>query len=176
MGSAPFSLSAADWKKLGIGAVLAATGGLVAFGTAELMPTLKDHIASDLGLLIYTALAALLPVLLNIARKFLGDTTKLVAFLAVGLVLASGSMAYAGPAEAFGAGAITAPILNNLFSDPLLMAGMLIGLLLLVSKVLKIDLTPMILPLITSLLKPPVVNPVQVTLVSADKKTEGPVE
>lgn len=77
-GSPPFSLTVADWQKIGIGAVLSVGGALAAYVTTQVMPQLKDHIANDVGLLIYTALAALLPVLINIARKFFGDTRLLV--------------------------------------------------------------------------------------------------
>jgi hypothetical protein len=155
-GSPPFSLSAEDWKKIGIGAVLSMLGALATFIGVELLPTLKENIADDLGLLLYTLLAAAAPVVLNIARKWIGDNKPPLKLLVMGavLVLTCGGTA---SAEFQGATAavISGSLLTTLMADPLMLAAILLGVSLFASKVLKIDLSKFILPIITSLMKPP---------------------
>lgn len=67
-GSLSFELSPADWKKIGTGAALAVIGGLTAWFSEQMVPMLREQ--SSLGLLI----ATVVPIALNIVRKFLMDT------------------------------------------------------------------------------------------------------
>lgn len=83
-GSRPFSLSAHDWRKIGVGALLAALGGVSAWFAEEMSPWLRAH--SEWGLLIATAV----PILFNIARKSVSDTTvKVVASTLLALLVCS---------------------------------------------------------------------------------------
>lgn len=152
--SPPFSLGPDDWKKIGKGAILAALGGVAAYVTASVLPTLTEHTANDLGALLVALAATALPIVANIVRKWLGDNTpplKLLLMAAV-FVLACGGTASAEP---FNATAAAPGFIAGLFNDPLMMAAIMLGVSLFASKVLKIDLSAFILPLITSLLKPP---------------------
>ncbi len=87
LGSPPFSLSADDWKKIGIGALLAMFGGLSAYITAQVIPLLNEKTANDLGALLVALAATALPIVANIIRKFLGDTTTPTKLLWIGAVL-----------------------------------------------------------------------------------------
>jgi hypothetical protein len=172
-GSPPFSLSADDWKKIGIGAVLSMLGALATFIGVELLPTLKENVADDLGLLLYTLLAAAAPVVLNVARKWIGDNTPPLKLLVMAAVFVFASCGTAS-AEFQGATAavIDGSLLTKLMADPLLMAAIMPGISLLTSKVFKIDLSKFILPLITSLLKPP--GPAVPPVVVTDPATPAP--
>jgi hypothetical protein len=153
-GSPPFSLTSADWKKIAVGAVLSMAGALVAFVSAEAMPALRDHIANDVGLLIYTTLAAVLPVVLNIARKWLGDTRIIGVLVFGGLCLGFSDPATAAEFTGATAAVIDGSFFTTLLKDPLMTAAILIGVCLLFSKVFNFDLSKFILPLISSLLAP----------------------
>ena len=160
-GSKPFSLGPEDWAKIGRGAILAVLGALATWGTAELMPTLAAHVNNELGNLIIALVAAGVPILLNVLRKWLGDTTpKLVIFGAISLVLFTGNPVMAWEFAGATAAAIDGTLLQNLFRDPLMLAAVLLGVALFASKVLKIDLSAFVIPLITSLLKPTAPGPV----------------
>lgn len=75
-GSNPFSYSAEELVTLGKHLGIAFLGFLSAFGTAELLPSLKGHASNDLGILIVTLLAAGGPVLIHAGVKFFSDTRK----------------------------------------------------------------------------------------------------
>lgn len=158
-GSPPFNLSPADWKKIGIGAVLSMAGALATYIGVEVLPTLKEHVASDLGLLIYTALAAVAPIALNIARKWLGDTRLVGVLVAAVICLGMPGLSMAQEFTGATAAVIDGTIFTKMFSDPLMTAAILIGVCLFASKILKIDLSALILPLLSSLLKPPSTTP-----------------
>jgi uncharacterized membrane protein YeaQ/YmgE (transglycosylase-associated protein family) len=96
-GSQPFSLSAYDWLKIGKGALLAATGAVGAYFTASVLPTLKEHVANDYGILIVTVVGAVVPVTLNLVVKYLTDTTTVVKIL---LLAATLPLCFAGTAMA----------------------------------------------------------------------------
>jgi hypothetical protein len=83
--SPPFTLAPHDWKSLGIGLIFAAIAGMLGFVTSTVIPTLQGHEANDLGMLIVTAITAIVPVLLNLLRKWTTDTTTIVSLL--GLVV-----------------------------------------------------------------------------------------
>lgn len=69
-GSKNFALSKADWKKIGKGAVVAGVGGVIAYFLSDVVP----QIGSDKDTtIILTAGAA---VLLNLLRKWVGDTSS----------------------------------------------------------------------------------------------------
>jgi hypothetical protein len=70
------------------------------------------------------------------------------------------------------AAVIDGSLLTKLMADPLLMAAIMLGISLLTSKVFKIDLSKFIMPLITSLLKPP--GPAVPPVVVTDPATPAP--
>ena len=76
MGSPPFALSAEDWKKIGIGAAIAAFGGTSVYFTGTILPYLQAHEQNDYDKLIYSVVAAAAPIMANIVRKFLADNSK----------------------------------------------------------------------------------------------------
>lgn len=160
--SPPFNLARHDWVDLGKKLLYAIAGATVGFMTATGLPTLKEHTSNDLGVLIVTVLSALVPFLLQMAQKYLTDTTKVVKLVLLALTLSLvPSSLFA--AEAFGVttgptGSVITDLFANLTKDPLLMVAVIIGGLLLASKVLHIDLSgilPIIIPILTALLKPP---------------------
>jgi hypothetical protein len=154
-GSPPFSLSPADWRKILIGAVISMLGALATYIGVEVLPTLKEHVATDFGLLIYTALAAIAPVLLNIGRKWFGDTRVIGMFVAAGLCFGLANPAMAQEFTGATAAVIDGSFFTKLMSDPLMSAGIMIAVCLVLSKVLKVDVTPFLAPIFNSLLKPP---------------------
>jgi hypothetical protein len=161
-GSPPFSLSAADWRKIIIGGVISMLGALATYIGVEVLPTLKEHVATDSGLLIYTAIAAIAPVLLNIGRKWFGDTRIIGMLVAVGLCLGMANPAMAQEFQGATAAVINGSFLTTIMADPLMSAGILIVVCLVLSKVLKIDVTPFLAPIFNTLLKPPSTTPVVV--------------
>lgn len=97
-GSKPFSLSALDWKKIGKGAAFSVVGALVGYCTATLVPTLQEHTTNDVGAMITAIIAAILPIILNTATKWLSDTRQLViGFIALTLALSGNGTASAEP-------------------------------------------------------------------------------
>ncbi len=68
-GSTAGALSSLDWKKIGIGAVLAIVGGLSAFVADSFLPVLTAE-----GSLPALLIASTVPILLNTLRKLLTDT------------------------------------------------------------------------------------------------------
>lgn len=76
MGSKPFSLSKLDWAKIGKGSLLAAFGGFAVYITGTVLPYLQAHEQNDYDKLIYSVVAAAAPIVANLIRKYLGDTTE----------------------------------------------------------------------------------------------------
>lgn len=76
MASPPFSLGPEDWKKIGIGALLASFGGFSVYVTGTLLPYLQTHEANDYDKLIYSVVAAAAPIVANLIRKYLGGPTE----------------------------------------------------------------------------------------------------
>lgn len=158
-GSPPFNISPEEQNRLTwgfvraiIGAVLVAAG---AFFGSELLPELAKHVNNHVGDLIVALLAAGVPVFLSWAQKFFPDTRKpLLGLLALTLVLAGSGSVMA--AESTG---LLDNLLPNLTKDPTMLAIVLLGAALFASKVLKIDLSAWVVPLINSLLKPPTPTP-----------------
>lgn len=70
-GSPPLTLSASDWKKIGIGAGLAVAGALAAYFTSDVVPVLEGE--NTLPALL---LAATFSAGINVVRKWLLDTQK----------------------------------------------------------------------------------------------------
>ena len=69
-GSSPFNLSKDDWIAIGKGAGLAAGGAALVFAISKLTPALDQSTTTG------AALAAILAVVLNIARKWVTDTRE----------------------------------------------------------------------------------------------------
>jgi hypothetical protein len=69
MGSARFLLANDDWKKVGTGLWIALAGAVLAWGAAELIPSMQQS-ANPRVLLA----AAVLSALVNALRKWLTDT------------------------------------------------------------------------------------------------------
>jgi hypothetical protein len=157
MGSKPFTMSAEDWKKVGIGAGLAMLGGLSAYVTAHVIPLLNEKTANELGALLVALAATAMPILVNMVRKWAGDNGPPVKLMVIGLglVLACAGTGYAAEFQGATKAVISGSLLTMLTADPLLMAAILVGVCLVASKLLKIDLSKFILPIVTSLLKPP---------------------
>jgi hypothetical protein len=158
--SPPFSLGPNDYRKLGKSLLLAMLGAAGGFVTTVALPELRDHVANDYGVLILTLVTALLPFLANLATKFLSDTTQIVKLILLTVTLTALTPCGLFAAEILGAstgptGSVITDLLGNLTKDPLLMAALIIGGLLFASKVLNIDLSGFVMPLLVSLLKPP---------------------
>lgn len=69
MGSPRFNMSADDWKKVGIGFLIAIAGAALAFIAEHVIPLLNE--AENQWFML---LAALLAVAVNFLRKWLSDT------------------------------------------------------------------------------------------------------
>ncbi len=174
-GSKPFDMSPGDWKEVGVGAVLAMLGGLAAYLTASVIPLLQEKTANELGSLLIALAATALPILSNIVRKYLGDTTQPIKLIVLGAAMVltccgTASAEYGGATAAVISGGLFA----NLLNDPLMLAVILLGASLFASKVLKIDLSAFILPIITSLLKPPGPTPQPVVVPPGPTPTPTP--
>jgi hypothetical protein len=130
-------------------------GALATYIGVEVLPTLKEHVATDFGLLIYTALAAIAPVLLNIGRKWFGDTRVIGMFVMAGLCFGLVNPVMAQEFTGATAAVIDGSFFTKIMSDPLMSAGIMIAVCLVLSKVLKVDVTPFLAPIFNSLLKPP---------------------
>jgi len=153
--SKPFTLTADDWIKIFKGAALAAFGGVGAYIAAKVIPTLQEHAANELGALIVAIVATALPIVANIVRKWLGETVNVAGLLiAAALIIGLPGIAsaqYTGATAAI----LDGGFLQNLLHDPALLGAILLGACLVLSKLLKVDLTPFIVPIVNSLLKPP---------------------
>lgn len=71
-------------------------GGLSAYVTAHVIPLLTEKTANELGSLIVAIAATALPIIANIIRKWLGDTTPPLKVL----IMLAATMAAAAPARA----------------------------------------------------------------------------
>lgn len=69
-GTPKYSLGGIDWVKIGKGALIAVAGALLAFATTTLIPALEESEVAWVA-----ALTPVFSVLINIARKYLTDTT-----------------------------------------------------------------------------------------------------
>jgi hypothetical protein len=180
--SPPFTLTTHDWVSLAWGLLFAVLSAVGVYTTATVIPILQSHTANDFGVLLVTLLSAGLPVVASALKRFLTTTTSVTSPMTLTpnssinvvvklmlLAVLIGALTPCGllAAEFMGAstgptGSVITDLFSNLTKDPLLMAVVLIGGCLLASKVLKIDVTPFVLPLIMSLLKPPGPTPTPV--------------
>lgn len=70
MGSKRFWLDTADWKKIGVGAVVAVGGALLTIVAEQVIPAIDQGTAT--GALI----ASVAAIALNAARKFFSDYSR----------------------------------------------------------------------------------------------------